>query len=83
MNVYLFTCFFLFTQKDQKSILQIIQSGVVWLGDKGHKAPHKHKIIHEPFNSHKWPRQNFSLLYQYNIKQASDEDKETYILEDY
>ena len=24
MNVYLFTCFFLFTQKDQKSILQII-----------------------------------------------------------
>ena len=29
-----------------------------------------------PFNSHKWPRQNFSLQYQYNINQISDENKE-------
>ena len=35
-----------------------------------------------PFHSHKWPRQNFSLKYQYNIKQTSDEDKEKYQIED-
>ena len=34
------------------------------------------------FNSHEWPRQNFSLQYQYNIKQKSDE-KEKYQLGDY
>ena len=32
----------------------------------------------EPFNSHEWPRQNFSLHYQYNINQISDENKEKY-----
>ena len=32
----------------------------------------------EPFNSHEWPRQNFSLQYQYNINQISDENKEKY-----
>ena len=26
----------------------------------------------EPFLSHKWPRKNFSLQYQYNIKKTSD-----------
>ena len=31
-------------------------------------------------NSHEWPRQNFSLQYQYNIKQTSDEKKEKYQL---
>ena len=31
-----------------------------------------------PFTSHKWPRQNFSLQYQYNIKQAGDENREEY-----
>ena len=31
-----------------------------------------------PFNSHEWPRQNFSLQYQYNINQISDENKEKY-----
>ena len=36
-----------------------------------------------PFNSHEWPRQNFSLQYQYNIKQASDENKEKYQSGDY
>ena len=36
-----------------------------------------------PFNSHEWPRQNFSLQYQYNIKQTSDEIKEKYQLGDY
>ena len=25
-------------------------------------------IIIQPFNSHDWPRQNFSLQYKYNIK---------------
>ena len=28
------------------------------------------------FNSHEWPRKNFSLQYQYNINQISDENKE-------
>ena len=31
------------------------------------------------FNSHKWPRQNFSSQYQYNIKQTSDKDEEKFI----
>ena len=31
-----------------------------------------------PFNSHEWPRQNFSLQYQNNIQQTSDENKEKY-----
>ena len=35
------------------------------------------------FNSHKWPRQNFFLQYQYNIKQTSDENIEKYQLGDY
>ena len=29
----------------------------------------------KPFNSCEWPRQNFSLLYLYNIMQTSDENK--------
>ena len=29
----------------------------------------------QPFNSHEWLRQNFSLQYQYNINQTSDENK--------
>ena len=37
----------------------------------------------EPFNSHELPRQNFSLQYQNNIKQTSDENKEKYQLGDY
>ena len=28
------------------------------------------------FHSHKWPRQNFSFQYEYNIKQAGDENRE-------
>ena len=28
--------------------------------------------------THEWPRQNFSLQYQYNINQISDEVKEKY-----
>ena len=35
------------------------------------------------FKSHKWPRQNFSSQYQYNIKQISYENKERYQLGDY
>ena len=27
-------------------------------------------------NSHEWPKQNFSLQYQYIIKQTNDENKE-------
>ena len=47
----------------------------------------KFKIIRKmvsfnPFNSHEWPRQNFSLQYQYNIDQTSDENKEKYSLGD-
>ena len=31
-----------------------------------------------PFNSHEWPRQNFSSQYQYNTNQKSDENEEKY-----
>ena len=31
-----------------------------------------------PFNSHEWPRQNFSLQYKYNINQMSNENIEKY-----
>ena len=30
------------------------------------------------FNSHEWPKKSFSLQYQYNIKQNSDEDISKY-----
>ena len=33
-----------------------------------------------PFNPHVWPKQNFSLKFQYSIKQTSDENKEKYQL---
>ena len=33
--------------------------------------------------SQEWPRQNFSLQYQYNIKQTSNENNEKYKLGDY
>ena len=43
---------------------------------------HKHKILNWPYpwpiNYHEWPRRNFSLEYQYNINQTSDENKEKY-----
>ena len=35
-----------------------------------------------PFNSHEWPKQNFSLQYQYNINQISDENKGKYQFRD-
>ena len=28
----------------------------------------------KPFISHEWPRQNFSLQYQYNVNQISDKN---------
>ena len=31
-------------------------------------------LFGSPFNSHEWPRQNFSLQYQYNIDQISDKN---------
>ena len=34
------------------------------------------------FHYHEPPRQNFSLQYQYNLKQTSDENKEKYHLGD-
>ena len=34
------------------------------------------------FNSHEWPRQNFSLQYQYNVNQVSYENKENYQFRD-
>ena len=33
-------------------------------------------VMFLPFNSHKWPRQNFSLQFQYKNEQASDENIE-------
>ena len=35
---------------------------------------------YQPFHSQEWPRQNFSLQYQYNIRHTSDENKEIYNL---
>ena len=40
-------------------------------------------FLHKPFNSYEWSRLNFSLQYQYNMKQTSDENKEKYQLGDY
>ena len=34
--------------------------------------------VFQPFNLNGCPRQNFSLPYQYNVKLASDENKEKY-----
>ena len=39
--------------------------------------------LFQPGNSHEWPSQNFSLQYQYNVKQTSDEKEEKYQLGDY
>ena len=36
-----------------------------------------------PYNSHWWPSQNFSLKYQYNIEKTSGKNKEKYVLGDY
>ena len=36
------------------------------------------KLLFNPFNSHEWPRQNFSLQSLHNISQISDETKEKY-----
>ena len=40
-------------------------------------------IEFHPFYSHWWPRQNFSLQHQYDIKQTSDKNKEKYQFGDY
>ena len=39
-------------------------------------APNPHLTL----SSHEWPRQNFSLQYQYTIEQTIDEKKEKYQL---
>ena len=39
---------------------------------------HKMPLLELNLNFHKWLRQNFSLQYQYNINQISDENKEKY-----
>ena len=39
-------------------------------------------ILLKPFNSHEWPRQNFSSQYQNTINHISDENKEKYQFED-
>ena len=36
------------------------------------------KFRFKAFHSHEWPRQSFSLQYQYNVNQISDENKEKY-----
>ena len=47
------------------------------------KATFKLFILIQPFNSHVWPRQNFSLQYQYNINQTGYKNKEKYKFEDF
>ena len=44
---------------------------------------HFWELMDQPFHSHKWSRQNFSLQYEYNIKQAGDENREEYQSWDY
>ena len=47
------------------------------------KAMGKRMLVEsQPFNSHVWPRHNFSSQHQRNIKQTSDENKEKYRLGD-
>ena len=46
-------------------------------------SKHKHYSQYQPFHSHEWPRQNFFLQYQHNIKQTSDEMKGKYELIQY
>ena len=46
-------------------------------------AAHSITAQYWPFTSHEWPRQNFSLPYQYNINQIGDENKEKYKTEDF
>ena len=38
-------------------------------------AMYNYKEVVLTLNSHEWPKQNFSLPYQHNIKQTSDENK--------
>ena len=38
----------------------------------------KRGTVNKPFNSQEWPKENFSLHYQYNINHISDENKEKY-----
>ena len=51
--------------------------------EKKNSTPSTHNVQPSQFSSlnaelKEWPRQNFSLHYQYNIKQTSDENKEKY-----
>ena len=46
-------------------------------------SKHKYYSQYQPFHSHEWPRQNFFLQYQHNIKQTSDEMKGKYELIQY
>ena len=34
-----------------------------------------------PFNLHEWPKKNFSLQYQFKVKQTSDENKEKFLVD--
>ena len=47
------------------------------------KATMEELTANQSFNSHEWPRQNFSLQYQYNNKQTGDENREKYKFEDF
>ena len=55
--------------------------GQSWLEKVSSKKTNN--LILNPFNCQEWPRQNFSLQYQYNIRQTSDENEEKYQLADY
>ena len=37
--------------------------------------------VDHPFNLHEWPRKNFSLQFQFKIKQTSDENKEKFVVD--
>ena len=72
---------------DYVGFLDIKQLGVLLLppwwdasSSQGYPPPTFHQasliICQDTFKSHKWPKENFSLRYQYNIKQTSNESKE-------
>ena len=46
-------------------------------------AAHSITAQYWSFTSHEWPKQNFSLPYQYNINQITNENKEKYKIEDF
>ena len=61
-------------------VIILLFSVIVFSSVKGDGCLSKHLLLEhkysKPFNSHEWPSQNFSLHYQYSIKQTNNEDRD-------